>query len=99
MTGLHDMLNPRGGALAEGDDLVTATSDAGGPFACTIAGNAVNGQLVSITGGAFGQVRVPGARWMPRAGAAGQELPQRGDDALVVFDDNGDPWVVAWWRD
>ncbi|HXI18849.1 MAG TPA: hypothetical protein VNM48_20995 [Chloroflexota bacterium] len=98
MTGLHDMLNPRGGKLAEGDDLDTATSTGGGPYACTIAANAVMGALVSVTGGAFGQVRVTGAKWMARPGTTAPELPIRGDAALVVFDDNGDPWVVSWWR-
>lgn len=30
--------------------------------------------------------------WMPR----GELLPSRGDRALVVFSDDGDPWIVAW---
>lgn len=24
-------------------------------------------------------------------------FPSKGDDALVVFDDNRIPWIVAWW--
>ncbi len=36
------------------------------------------------------------APWMPRAGAI-QEMPAQGDRALVVFDQRGAPWVVAWW--
>ena len=31
--------------------------------------------------------------WTPR----GSARPSTGDDALVVFDEQGDPWVVAWW--
>jgi hypothetical protein len=30
----------------------------------------------------------------PKAG----ELPARHDDALVVFDENGQPWVTVWWN-
>lgn len=32
-------------------------------------------------------------RWMPR----GDALPSAGDEVLVIEDDTGDPWVVAWW--
>lgn len=30
----------------------------------------------------------------PKAG----ELPERGDDCLVVFDSDGIPWVPLWWN-
>lgn len=32
-------------------------------------------------------------RWMPRPDVS----PSRGDHALLVLSDEGDPWVVAWW--
>ena len=25
------------------------------------------------------------------------DLPSRGDQALVIFDDRRQPWIVAWW--
>lgn len=31
--------------------------------------------------------------WMPR----GVALPAVGDRVLVVFDEEGEPWVPAWW--
>lgn len=31
--------------------------------------------------------------WMPR----GEQLPAKGDAALVVESDAGELWVVAWW--
>lgn len=31
--------------------------------------------------------------WVPRGAA----LPGVGDRVLVVFDDEGEPWVTAWW--
>jgi len=41
-------------------------------------------------------------RWQPRiegagGGAATVKLPVVGDDVLLAFDDNADPWVIAWW--
>jgi hypothetical protein len=36
--------------------------------------------------------------WMPRALAGGAvAFPSQGDHALVVFNEVGDPWIVAWW--
>lgn len=35
-------------------------------------------------------------RWAPRAGDDGPVYPTRGDHALVVFDDDRTPWIVAW---
>lgn len=26
----------------------------------------------------------------------GEQLPEKGDDCLVVFDEDGDPWIVSW---
>lgn len=34
------------------------------------------------------------ARWQSRDAVS---LPARGDDCLIVFDNNREPWVVAWW--
>lgn len=25
------------------------------------------------------------------------DVPHRGDPCLIIFDDNMQPWVVAWW--
>lgn len=33
-------------------------------------------------------------RWMPRDSVS---LPQRGDKCLVVFDNQMNPWILAWW--
>ena len=38
-------------------------------------------------------VRFDDVRWMPR----GATLPTVGDLCLVALDDEGDPWVTAWW--
>jgi hypothetical protein len=35
-----------------------------------------------------------GCRWQPRDATT---LPQRGDDALLIFDNNRDKWVPCWW--
>ena len=35
-------------------------------------------------------------RWMPR-GSSAADMPQKGDQVLVVFDNYKDLWVVAWW--
>lgn len=32
--------------------------------------------------------------FMPKAG----QLPEKGDRALVVFSDTGEPWVTCWWN-
>jgi len=40
------------------------------------------------------QLRFGRARWMPRSDAS---YPDRGDKALVQFDNRGNLWVVAWW--
>lgn len=51
---------------------------------------------VTVPGIDDGMFEHAGAPWMPRTGAV-QETPEAGDRALVVFDDTGMPWVVAWW--
>jgi hypothetical protein len=33
-------------------------------------------------------------RWQSRDDTT---MPQRGDEALIIFDNNRIPWVVAWW--
>lgn len=49
------------------------------------------------------QVTIPGLeatlRWKCRKWQARNDvdLPQRGNPCLVMFDENNDPWVVAWW--
>lgn len=34
-------------------------------------------------------------KWMPRGNTI--DLPNRGDECLVVFDETQTPWIVAWW--
>lgn len=52
-------------------------------------------ERVYVTVEAFdgGENRHGPCAWTPR----GALLPEAGDEALVVFDEQGDPWVVAWW--
>lgn len=51
--------------------------------------------LVSVTiPGLDPDLRIEGARWQSRDAVS---LPTRGDDCLVIFDNNNEPWVVAWW--
>lgn len=38
-------------------------------------------------------VKFEDVRWMPR----GAVIPDAGDECLIVLDDEGDPWAVAWW--
>ena len=33
-------------------------------------------------------------RWQSRDAVS---LPVRGDDCLVIFDNDNEPWIVAWW--
>lgn len=34
-------------------------------------------------------------RWM--AGEAPHKYPEKGDSALVIFDDDNEPWIIGWW--
>lgn len=36
----------------------------------------------------------PNVRWQTRDAVT---LPQRGDSCLVAFDNDHEPWVIAWW--
>jgi len=39
-------------------------------------------------------IRVGPCRWQTRNDT---DLPARGDDCLVIFDNDREPWVVTWW--
>lgn len=39
-------------------------------------------------------LKIGPCRWQARDSAT---LPTRGKDCLVIFDNNNEPWVVAWW--
>jgi hypothetical protein len=39
---------------------------------------------------------IPAGQWMPRFSGGSIELPVEGAIALVLFDDDGDAWVVGW---
>jgi hypothetical protein len=41
-----------------------------------------------------GTIEYGPAPWQPRSDAV---LPQRGDDCLIVFDNERIPFVIAWW--
>ena len=34
-------------------------------------------------------------RWMPRGNSV--TFPVRGDQALVIFDNERTPWIISWW--
>jgi hypothetical protein len=36
----------------------------------------------------------PDLRWMARNST---ELPAPGDSCLILFDNDREPWVIAWW--
>ena len=38
-------------------------------------------------------LQFPVARWQGR----GTDLPIRGDEVLVIFDNRREPWVAVWW--
>lgn len=40
------------------------------------------------------RLKVKDCRWQSRDATS---LPSPGDACLVVFDNNMEPWVVAWW--
>lgn len=48
---------------------------------------------MSVTVDSMGKQQFNRCRWMPR----GEDLPAKGDRALVVLDELGDAWVIAWW--
>lgn len=51
-------------------------------------------ELAEVTvSGLDDQLTYTKVRWMPREGV----LPSVGDPALLLFDDDNDPWIVAWW--
>lgn len=39
-------------------------------------------------------LRVGPCRWQSRDAVS---LPVRGDRCLVIFDNDREPWIVAWW--
>lgn len=39
-------------------------------------------------------LRLGPCSWMPRDAVS---LPSKGDDCLVILDNDREPWVVAWW--
>lgn len=67
-----------------------------GEFA-TSAESTLDEVTVLLPGVDGGVNRFGPASWMPRVDDAGETVyPTRGDACLVMFDDDGDPWVVAW---
>lgn len=67
-----------------------------GEFAATAAN--VSARLPVLIPGIDGARQHGPARWAPVVDAAGLAvLPARGDDCLVGFDDEHEPWVIGWW--
>lgn len=94
MGGLEDVWHPLGGSGAEGSDLPDEPVSAGqaGAFTATVTDDAVEGELVRVTMAAMDEAYSLDARWV----AHGAAMPAAGDDGLVVFDDEGEPWLVSW---
>lgn len=55
--------------------------------------------LISVKLPQFDQrTRFENVRWSPRVEEDGTVImPTRGDKALVILSDEGDPWIVEWW--
>jgi hypothetical protein len=34
-------------------------------------------------------------KWMPRGDIT--TLPARGDECIIIFDNNRDIWIIGWW--
>jgi len=59
-----------------------------------IAEDATLGVEIHVTIPSFDRNQLFGpAKWMPR----GASIPAKGDAALVIFDEGGDPWIAVWW--
>lgn len=73
-----------------------------------LSGSAWAGEIASAPSGGTVDVKLTGydkklrfedCPYMPRAATNPDDPPDqpaRGDKALIVFDDNNDPWVVCW---
>jgi len=51
-------------------------------------------KLQVIIPGLDGEIIWQHCRWQARNNT---DFPNEGDDCLVIFDDNNELWVVAWW--
>jgi hypothetical protein len=93
---LHELFRP---AVHGGSDAPSA--DTPGAWEATIAAVTPDGAEVVISG--FDTDRRWGpCPYEPRVALDDDDAlylrePVRGDRALVVFDDNREPWVVCWW--
>lgn len=47
-----------------------------------------------IIPGLVPSTRWEGCRWQSRNSV---DMPQRGDDCLIMIDNNNELWVVVWW--
>lgn len=65
-------------------------------WAAEIASSPSNGEVYVKIPGFSSTLRFGPCPYMPKATSGAPDEPSRGDDALVVFDDNNDPWVVCW---
>lgn len=67
-----------------------------GVFSCTVSTDALDAtdQVMVIIDAVDSQVQFGPCMWQPRSDST---LPLRGDFALVIFDNNRIPYVIAWW--
>lgn len=80
----------------ETDDRLDRTWAPERVFAATIASNAVDFAdrvAVTIPGTDGGLLRWEDVRWQPRLPG---QLPKRGDECVVVLDDNNELWIPVW---
>jgi hypothetical protein len=79
---LHDFIDGRAGEPASDQS----------PFKGEIASEPANG-LVDVLVPALHPAKPYRAPYTPHPGPV---EPEVGDVALILFDDDGDPWVVSW---
>lgn len=82
----------------EVDDRLDRTQAPERVWAAVIASNAVDLQdRVSVTIPLLDtNLRWEDCRWVPHNDF---QFPQRGDECVIVIDDNNELWIVSWWSD
>lgn len=89
MGGLEDVFAPRRDALD-----IAPGSVAYEGVVSTAPAAVDDTMLVTLPGVDGGEHEFGPCPWGPERAAG---LPAEGDRVLVMFSDDGDPWVVMWW--
>lgn len=78
------------------DDIPRPASLSGTAWYAIVATNATDlSDSLEVVIPAFDKnLRFGPCRWQSRDAVS---LPARGDEALVVFDERKQPWIIAWW--